>query len=72
VHEARLLSLSIEKARALLDWRPVWGFHEAVRRSVTWYHERHILSNPNMSIFTARQIQDYANAAAEQDLAWAD
>ena len=26
-HEATLLSLSIDKAAALLDWHPVWDFH---------------------------------------------
>jgi CDP-glucose 4,6-dehydratase len=72
VHEARLLSLSIEKARALLDWHPVWDFHEAIQRSVTWYHERHVSNNPNMSAFAAQQIQDYASAAGKQDLAWTD
>jgi len=30
-HEAKLLSLSIEKAGALLGWYPAWDFTEAIR-----------------------------------------
>jgi CDP-glucose 4,6-dehydratase len=36
-HEAKLLSLDIEKAKARLGWRPHWGFEEATRRTVEWY-----------------------------------
>lgn len=36
-HEAAHLSLSIEKARARLDWHPRWAFSEAIRRTVDWY-----------------------------------
>src|SRR4051794_23702467 len=41
-HEATLLSLSIEKAGALLGWYPSWDFREAIHRTVVWYHERHV------------------------------
>jgi len=34
VHEATLLSLSIEKAGALLGWYPTWEFKEAIRQTV--------------------------------------
>ena len=44
----RLLSLSIEKAGALLGWHPAWDFHEAIQQTVAWYHERHALKNPDM------------------------
>jgi CDP-glucose 4,6-dehydratase len=37
VHEAKLLSLKIDKAKQRLGWRPRWGFTEAVQRSVEWY-----------------------------------
>ncbi len=36
-HEARLLSLSWDKARERLGWRPQWDLDTAVRRTSVWY-----------------------------------
>lgn len=69
-HEATLLSLSIEKAGALLGWHPVWDFKEAVQRTVAWYHQRHALENAKMLEFTSGQIDDYAGAARARRQAW--
>jgi len=33
-HEAMLLSLSIEKAGALLGWSPSWDFREAIQKTI--------------------------------------
>jgi len=71
VHEATLLSLSIEKAGALLGWHPAWDFKEAIQRTVNWYHQRHALNNLAMSDFSSQQIDDYACAAGKKGLAWA-
>lgn len=38
-HEAGRLSLSIERARFMLGWRPQWGFDEAVAQTICWYRE---------------------------------
>ena len=35
--EARLLSLSVDRARQHLDWRPRWDFGQTVRETVDWY-----------------------------------
>jgi CDP-glucose 4,6-dehydratase len=70
VHEATLLSLSIEKAGALLGWHPVWDFREAIQRTVSWYHQRHALNNHAMRDFSGQQIDDYATAARQKGLAW--
>ena len=35
--EARMLSLTVERARNHLDWRPRWGFPDTVRETVDWY-----------------------------------
>jgi CDP-glucose 4,6-dehydratase len=70
-HEAALLSLSIEKAGALLGWHPAWDFTEAIRRTVTWYRERHDLKNPAMLQFSQSQIDDYTESARRKNLAWA-
>ncbi len=70
-HEAKLLSLSIEKAGALLGWYPCWGFGEAVQRTMAWYRERHDIKNANMLEFSWRQVDEYVEAAAGKKLRWA-
>jgi len=70
VHEATLLSLSIEKAGAWLQWYPSWRFEEAIKRTILWYHECHVRKNPDMLKFTNAQIDDYAAAARAKNLAW--
>jgi len=71
VHEATLLSLSIEKAGALLGWFPCWEFEQAVARTIAWYHERHARQKTDMLAFSNQQIADYTQAAAARGLAWA-
>ncbi|HWF18218.1 MAG TPA: CDP-glucose 4,6-dehydratase [Verrucomicrobiae bacterium] len=70
-HEATLLTLSIEKAGALLQWSPVWDFQEAVGRSIEWYHERHALKNKEMLALSNAQIHAYVEAAKRKKIAWA-
>jgi CDP-glucose 4,6-dehydratase len=70
LHEATLLSLSIEKAGALLGWYPVWGFLEAVQRTVSWYHQRHATKGSDMLEFSGSQIDDYVAAAQRKSFAW--
>ena len=72
VHEATLLSLSIEKAGALLGWYPTWDFKEAIRQTVQWYHERHVRKNSEMLEFCVKQIQAYAQTAKAKQLSWAE
>jgi CDP-glucose 4,6-dehydratase len=69
-HEANRLSLSIEKAAALLSWYPCWDFSEAVQRSVAWYFQRHVQRDAQMLEFSSRQIDDYLEAARRKNLAW--
>jgi len=70
LHEAKLLTLSISKAAALLGWHPVWNFSEAVSHTVTWYRARHDLKKTDMLDFSRSQIEDYAAAARQKKLAW--
>ncbi len=69
-HEAALLSLSIEKAGALLGWYPSWDFREAIQRTISWYHERHVAKNPDMLGFSNTQIDEYVQAARRKDWPW--
>lgn len=64
VHEAGLLQLSIDKARALLGWRPVWGFSTAIQHTVDWYRQ------PSRAL-TDAQIDQYTRTACDQGLPWA-
>jgi CDP-glucose 4,6-dehydratase len=69
-HEAKLLTLSIQKAAALLDWHPVWNFSEAVSHTVSWYRAHHDFKNAAMLNFSQSQIENYAAAARQKNLAW--
>ena len=66
-HEATLLTLSIEKAGARLPWTPVWGFKEAVDRSVAWHHQRHALKHSDM---LGCASGDMRAAARRKQAAW--
>lgn len=70
LHEATLLSLSIEKAGAWLKWYPSWQFEETIQRTVDWYYEGHVRNNPDMRAFTSHQIDEYTNSARAKNLAW--
>lgn len=71
VHEAKLLSLSIEKAGALLDWYPTWDFPEAIAQTVRWYRAGHAEKNSALLPLSIGQIEAYAAAAARKDWRWA-
>jgi CDP-glucose 4,6-dehydratase len=69
VHEAKLLSLSTDKALQVLQWSPVWSFDEAIRHTITWYREHN--SNPDrMAAFTLAQIGTYTADARKRRLHW--
>jgi CDP-glucose 4,6-dehydratase len=70
-HEATLLSLSIEKAGAILGWYPAWEFEEGIRQTIGWYHKHHTDPNHDMLGFSNRQIDDYVEAASRKDIGWA-
>lgn len=70
VHEARLLSLSIDKAREMLGWRPVWDFQQTVATTMEWY--RRCSSAPaSAGELTRAQIDAYTRAAAASGHPWA-
>ena len=61
VHEAKLLHLSVEKACAVLGWRPVWNFSRGLRETVDWYRRAANESNVNIPAMTQAQIAAYMN-----------
>nr|VFJ92099.1 MAG: CDP-glucose 4,6-dehydratase [Candidatus Kentron sp. LFY] len=58
-HEAGLLTLSIEKARAMLAWAPRWRFVDAVRHTIDWY--RMVDQGTPARDISLTQIQAYRN-----------
>ena len=59
-HEAKLLSLTIEKARQQLGWQPKWDFSEAVSQTISWY--RRVLSESTLAEkICLAQIQAFQN-----------
>jgi CDP-glucose 4,6-dehydratase len=58
LHEASLLSLSIEKAEKVLGWQPKWNFEQTIERTVSWYDQVHSGVSTPMEI-TDRQIAEY-------------
>ena len=56
-HEAGLLSLGIERARADLGYVPRWGFADSVRHSVDWY--RDVSGGMSPGEITAAQIEAF-------------
>jgi len=72
VHEARLLQLSTDKARALLGWSPVWDFRTAVEQTVTWYRQAGATKDPAaLQKQTTAQIEAYGAAARALGVPWA-
>jgi CDP-glucose 4,6-dehydratase len=59
--EAPLLSLAIDKARAVLDWDPHWDFARTVAETVAWYRAYYSQSPKSgaMIDFTQKQIASY-------------
>lgn len=68
VHEAKLLSLSIRKAKQLICWEPVWHFAQTVEQTVAWYHGTR--EGTGHAAQTRFQIESYEAAARQLNLPW--
>ena len=57
-HEAGLLQLDIEKAKKMLNWKPIFNTETAVKKTLDWYKD--FYSNPmGIKRLTVNQINDY-------------
>lgn len=54
-HEAGLLKLSIEKARALLNWQPKLDSTSAIEWTINWYKQ----PKANRFVYTVEQFNNY-------------
>lgn len=71
LHEAGLLKLNCDKARAALAWSSVLGFEECARFTAEWYRRYYDDPANSMIDFTREQISEYTCLAAERGHAWA-
>jgi CDP-glucose 4,6-dehydratase len=69
VHEAKLLSLCIDRADQTLGWRPVWDFETTLARTVEWYRSNHQNPAGGLALVQA-QIKSYCNDARAAGLGW--
>jgi CDP-glucose 4,6-dehydratase len=70
VHEAKLLSLAIDKAHHVLGWSPIWEFPDTVERTVSWYRQAAFPQADHRALVSA-QITAYTAAASSRSLSWA-
>jgi CDP-glucose 4,6-dehydratase len=57
-HEASLLTLDASRARALLGWRPLLSFDDAVTWTADWY--RGFWNGDDIGAVTRRQIEAFS------------
>ena len=56
-HEASFLKLDCSKAKAKLNWKPIWNLERALDETVRWYKVWH--SEREMHQFSLNQIENY-------------
>lgn len=66
-YEAGLLSLSTEKARAALQWQPVWNVAQAAAMTALWYQGFY----QHNEILSQAQLAEYIRCARDKGLRWA-
>ena len=69
--ESALLNLSIDRACAVLGWRPAWPFRRAVQATAEWYRARHGSAAADMVAFSTRQLEQHREDARGVGAAWA-
>ncbi len=70
-HEAGLLQLSTDKARAALRWSPVWDFGVTMRHTIGWYRDARMYKHTdNFQRLTRQQINQYCESARTAGHAW--
>jgi len=66
-HEAGLLKLDSSKARALLEWKPVYNIYETVEKAVSWYKNFYSgMTQKELYDFAVRTIREYVNRVNDE------
>lgn len=61
-HEAKTLSLAIDKSRRVLDWEPRWTLEVAVAQTMNWYASQR--KGLDAAVLVKRDIERYESASA--------
>ncbi|HWU14522.1 MAG TPA: CDP-glucose 4,6-dehydratase, partial [Caulobacter sp.] len=61
-HEANLLTLNSDLAKAELGWRPLLGLEQSVALTIDWWREA--LAGRDLRATTLAQIDRYASSSA--------
>jgi len=70
LHEAGLLKLNCDQARALLCWRPVLDFPNTAKMTIGWYKAYYSNNKNGMYQYTINQIKHYIDVASDFRLQW--
>lgn len=68
LHEAGRLNLSIDKAKRVLGWEPVFEFKDAIKLTAEWYQKKE--AGVNMGELCRADIQYYALKASTSNVRW--
>jgi CDP-glucose 4,6-dehydratase len=71
LHEANYLKLDCTKAKALLDWAPVYDTDEAIKKTAEWYKAYYLDPKSDLYSLTREQIEFYMRQAQALGLRWA-
>jgi CDP-glucose 4,6-dehydratase len=69
VHEAKLLSLAIDKSQHYLNWSPVWDFERTIAETAAWYLQNKKNRQQGAAAAVA-QIAAYTSDAGTMSLPW--
>ena len=59
VHEARYLSLNVDKAKKFLRWQPKWTVKKAIKYTYEWYEALENKNKKKIQLLTKNQINNY-------------
>ncbi|CAN5392712.1 CDP-glucose 4,6-dehydratase [soil metagenome] len=63
LHETKLLSLDINKARTKLNWQPSYNSGKALEKTIKWYSEYY--KGTDMNELTRSQIEDFEKLSCQ-------
>lgn len=62
-HEDNFLKLDCSKIKNVFEWKPIWGYREALQKTVEWMHA-YVTGKDIVSVMM-QQIQEYTNNLQE-------
>ena len=63
--EAKLLKLNCKKINQLTGWKPIYGFKETVKNTISWY-QNFYLKKKNNEHYSVNQIKQYVKLAKKE------